>query len=86
MSKLDLSKISVDTFCDLNGVKQTDRLLMNKIHKGKINSYSAWHTLLSKNFKLHPKKDFTPKVAVKEEIKKETSTPKQPIQNQSIKK
>lgn len=58
---LDLSKINIDTFCDLNGVDNGNRTLLNKLYKGKINSYTAWHDLLSKNFKLHPKKDFTPK-------------------------
>lgn len=58
MSELDLNKINVDTFCDLNGVDNNSRQLLNKLHKGKINSYEAWHDLLSKNFKLHPKKVF----------------------------
>jgi len=57
--KLDLTKINVDTFCDLNGVNDSQRSLMNKLYKGKTMSYDEFHTLLSRNFKLHPKKTFT---------------------------
>ncbi len=57
---LDLAKIDVDTFCDLNGVNDNNRNLMKKIHTNKIDSYDNWHAKLSKDFKLHPKKNFKP--------------------------
>lgn len=58
--KIDLNSITVDIFCDLNGVDNNNRNLMKKLHKKRLKSYDQWHALLSKDFKLHPKKDFTP--------------------------
>lgn len=58
--KLDLNNINIDTFCDLNGVDNSNRALLNKLYKNKIASYENWHDALSKNFNLHPKKDFIP--------------------------
>ncbi len=59
--ELDLSKIDIGIFCDLNGVNDSDRQLMGKIYKGVIKSYDQWHEDLSKDFKLHEKKDFNNK-------------------------
>ncbi len=59
--ELDLNKIDISIFCDLNGVNDSDRQLMGKIYKGKFKSYEQWHADLSKDFKLHAKKDFNNK-------------------------
>lgn len=59
---LDLSNINVGSFCDLNGVSNSQRNLMNKIYGNQTNSYVEWHSILGKQFKLHPMKVFTPQL------------------------
>jgi hypothetical protein len=54
------TKINITRFCDLQGVGEFDRAMMEKKYKGLVALYEEWYTTLTKaGFTLHPlKKDF----------------------------
>jgi hypothetical protein len=60
MSKVDINSMDISTFCDIQGVSQADRFVLNKkyINEGE-KSHSDWYNIISKEFSLHPKKEFS---------------------------
>lgn len=52
-------KINASRFCDLQGVNDFDRLIIEKKFKGQVAFLDEWHVTLTKEgFELHPLKDF----------------------------
>ena len=53
-------KINASRFCDLQGVPDFDRFIIEKKYVGQVAFLDEWHTTLSKEgFELHPLKDFS---------------------------
>lgn len=54
------TKINITRFCDLQGLNDFDRAMVEKRYKGLVALYEEWHQTLTKaGYTLHPlKKDF----------------------------
>lgn len=66
-----MEKINATRFCDLQGVSDTDRNIIERKYRKEMALYSEWYATLSKEgFEFGKVKDFTPKKEATDSSKK----------------
>lgn len=65
---IDFNNITTNEFCDLQGVSDVDRFVINKLHKGKSDSYENWYKKIQVDFQIGAKKDFKNDESIVEEV------------------
>jgi len=67
---IDFNNITANEFCDLQGISDVDRFVINKKHKGSSDSYENWYKKIQADFQIGAKKDFKNDEPIVEESSK----------------
>lgn len=59
MGVLSVNSLDIQQFCDLQGVQHSDKFVLLKKYKDTKKSYDEWYSIVSSEFQISDKKNFS---------------------------